>query len=105
MKQCGSARHMKRIEKGEMSDFSELVPAGLQHPRIKQYLTLKNNTKSNPENLACLEGLWEVSLAVTHQLDIRGCFVCPEFLPGDTAHHVAPRIAKPGFSSILVPQT
>ena len=44
--------------------FAQLVAAGIQHPRVKQYLTIKNNTKSNPENLACLEGLWELALAL-----------------------------------------
>src|SRR3954452_22338410 len=83
-------------------DFSELMPAGLQNPRIKQYLSIKQNTKSNPENLVCLEGLWEISTGRESRLDLRAFFVCPELLRGDTARHLAEQIVSAGVHSYLV---
>jgi len=83
-------------------DFSTLVPAGIHNPRIIQYLSIKNNTKSNPENLACLEGLWEISSALQSNLEIRAFFVCPELLRGDTGRHLAEQIIATGVHSYLV---
>ncbi len=82
--------------------FAQLVAAGIQHPRVKQYLTIKNNTKSNPENLACLEGLWELSLALNEQLEIRAFFVCPEQLRGEAGQNLAQRIMDSGAHSYVV---
>jgi TrmH family RNA methyltransferase len=82
--------------------FSHLVQAGIQHPRIKQYLTIKNNTKSNPENLACLEGLWELSLALKESLEIRAFFVCPEQLRGEAGQHLAQQIIDTGAHAYVV---
>jgi TrmH family RNA methyltransferase len=78
------------------------IPAGIQHPRIKQYLAVKNNTKSNPENLACLEGLWELTIALKEQLEIRAFFICPELLRGDAAKDVAAKIMQGGVHSYQV---
>lgn len=83
-------------------NFSGLVPAGIQHPRIKQYLSIKSNTKSNTENLACLEGLWELSSALREGLEIRAFFVCPELLRGDAGETIASRIVATGAHSYLV---
>lgn len=84
------------------TDAYHLIPAGMHHPRIKQYLTIKNNTKSNPENLACLEGLWELSLALDQGLPIRAFIICPEQLRGDTGRHLAKRILDLGVHTYQV---
>ncbi len=73
-------------------DFSELTPAGIQNPRIKQFLSIKQNTKSNPDNLACLEGVWELSMARDADLPVRAFFVCPELIKSDTGRTLAERI-------------
>lgn len=85
-----------------MTDFSSLTPAGQHNPRIKQYLAIKKNTKSNPENLICLEGLWEVSMALKAGLELRAFFVCPELLRGDEARQVAGRIVDTGVHAYLL---
>lgn len=85
-----------------MTDYSGLIPAGIQNPRIKQYLAVKKNTKSNPENLLCLEGFWEVATALDTALEFRAFFVCPELLRGDTGHHLAQRVIESGVHSYLV---
>lgn len=82
--------------------FSRLVPAGIQHPRIKQYLAVKQNTKSNPENLASLEGMWELSLALREQLEMRAFFVCPELLRGDAGQSLAEKIVASGVHAYVV---
>lgn len=73
----------------------------MQNPRIKQYLALKKNTKSNPEHLTCLEGLWEISQALEAQLEMRAFFVCPELLKGDSGRSLARRVVESGIHSYL----
>src|SRR3954466_12015465 len=83
-------------------DFSTLTPAGIQNPRIKKYLAIKKNTKSNPEQLTCLEGLWELSQALQAGLELRGFFVCPELLRGDAGQTMAAQIVATGVHSYVV---
>lgn len=85
-----------------MTDFSALTPAGMQNPRVKQYLSIKKNTKSNPENLLCLEGFWEVATALDAGLELRAFFVCPDLLRGDTGQHLAGRVVATGVHSYVV---
>lgn len=85
-----------------MLDLSTLVPAGMHNPRIKQYLAVKNNTKSNPEHLACIEGLWALSMAVKAKLEMRCFFVCPDLLRSDVARHLASTIIETGVHSYIV---
>ncbi len=82
--------------------FADLPAIGIHHPRVKQYLAIKGNTKSNPEQLACLEGLWEISSARGAELDFRAFFVCPELLRGDTPRHVAQQIVDGGIHTYVV---
>jgi TrmH family RNA methyltransferase len=83
-------------------DFSELTPAGIQNPRIKQYVSIKQNTKSNPDNLACLEGVWELSMARDARLPIRAFFVCPELIKSDTGRYLAEQIIATDAHSYVV---
>ena len=83
------------------TEFSRLVPAGPQNPRVKQYLAIKRNTKPNPENLACLEGLWEITTALEAGLELRAFFVCPELLRGDAGRALAHRVIATGMHSYL----
>src|SRR5690349_4698056 len=85
-----------------MLDVSNLTPAGLHNTRVKQYLAIKNNTKSYPEKLVCLEGMRALSLALKANLQICAFFVCPELLRGDTAKNIAQQIIADGTSSYQV---
>lgn len=85
-----------------MIDFTRLTPAGMHNPRIKQFLGIKKNTKSNPEDLTCLEGLWELSRAFKANLELRAFFLCPELLRGDEAKRLAEIIVETGVHSYLV---
>lgn len=85
-----------------MTSFERLPAVGIQHPRVKQYLSIKNNTKSNPERLACFEGLWELTAARDAGLDLRAFFVCPEQFRGDAARTLAEQIVASGVHSYVV---
>ena len=80
-------------------DLAELIPVGAQNPRVKQYLSIKKNTRSNPENLVCLEGLWEISTALDAGLSLRAFFICPELLRGDAGKTMAQRIVASSVPS------
>ena len=83
-------------------DTHALTPAGLQNPRVKQYLAVKGNSKSNPEHLVTLEGMWEVSLALGAELEVRAFFVCPELLRGEAGERLAQRVVETGAHSYQV---
>jgi RNA methyltransferase, TrmH family len=83
-------------------DPSALTPAGMQNPRIKQFLAIKKNTKPNPENLTCLEGLWEISTGLKANLEIRAFFVCPELLRGNEARRLVETIVGTGSHAYLL---
>jgi TrmH family RNA methyltransferase len=79
-----------------MLDVSNLTPAGLHNTRVKQYLAIKNNTKSCPEKLVCLEGMRALSLALKANLQVCAFFICPELLRGDAARHIARQLIADG---------
>jgi RNA methyltransferase, TrmH family len=76
--------------------------AGAQHPRVKQFLSLKRNLKGNPDRLVSLEGLWELGQALDADLELRAFFVCPELLRGDAGRSMAERVAATGVHSYEV---
>jgi len=76
--------------------------AGAQHPRVKQFLSLKRNLKGNPERLVPLEGLWEVGRAVDAGLELRAFFVCEELVRGDAGRSMAARVQATGVHTYEV---
>lgn len=78
------------------------VPAGAQHPRVKQFVSLKRNLKGNPERLVALEGLWEVQRALDAELELRAFFVCPSLLKGDAGRSLCERVVATGVHSYEV---
>ncbi|HEX4208194.1 MAG TPA: TrmH family RNA methyltransferase [Ktedonobacteraceae bacterium] len=85
-----------------MPDFSHVPSIGLHHPYIKQYLAIKNNTHTNPENLACIEGLRAFSRAHKAGLEMRSCFICPELLRGEESKNIAKHMIANGTPSFVV---
>ncbi len=70
-----------------MPEFSTLVPAGLHHPEIRQYLAIKNTkntTHSYTENLVSIEGQRMLTMAIKARLEIHALFVCPQLLRGES---------------------
>jgi TrmH family RNA methyltransferase len=83
-------------ERTVAEDLERLTQVGGQHPRVRQYLAVKRNTKPNPEHLTALEGLWELTKGLEAGLDLPVLFVCPELLRGDNAVAAARRALAGG---------
>lgn len=73
-----------------------LRPLGSQNPRFKQFVSLKRNLRPNPEHLVTLEGLWEVTQALTAGLELRAAVIAPTLLRGDAGRQVAQRLVDSG---------
>lgn len=80
----------------------ETIPAGPRHPRVKQYLALKNSMQANHENLACIEGFRMHSLALKAGLEIESFFVCPTLLKGANAQAISKSIIAMGVPSYQI---
>lgn len=76
--------------------------AGAQHPRVKQFLSLKRNLKGNPDRLVVVEGLWELGRALDAGLELRAFFVCWDLLRGDAGRALALRVVESGVHSYEV---
>ena len=88
-----------------MPEFSTLVPAGLQHPQIRQYLAIKNTkntTHACAENRVSIEGQRMLSMAFKARLDIHALFVCPQLLRGEISRSTVRAIIAAGIPSFLV---
>ncbi len=83
-------------------DVSTLVPAGLHHPSIQQYLAVKDNTRILPESLACLEGAWALTRAFRAHLNIKAFFVCHELLRGESSRELAENMMLASEHSYVV---
>jgi RNA methyltransferase, TrmH family len=53
---------------------------GAQHPLVKQYLGIKNNTKPNPFHLVAIEGIWALGKAAASGARFEVLFVAPEII-------------------------
>lgn len=78
------------------------VPAGPQHPRVKQFVSLKKNLKGNPERLVPLEGLWEVQKALDAGLELRAFLFCESLLKGDAGRTLCGRVLATGVHAYEV---
>ena len=66
----------------------------MTHPRVRQYLAVKNNRTPNndPEIALAIEGLWELRAAVRAGLDVEAVFVATELLRGDESRTLVERL-------------
>src|SRR6056297_954735 len=65
---------------------------GAKHPRIKQVLSIINNTKSNPRNLIVVEGFWGVELCLEKKLKIDAVFFSPELFFSEDAFKLSEKL-------------
>lgn len=72
--------------------FAGLRPAGGNHPRVRQYLAIKNNRAPRPATALVLEGLWAVRAAVDSGLAVEVVFVCRALLRGDAVAELFARL-------------
>jgi TrmH family RNA methyltransferase len=66
-----------------------MAAAGPQHPRVRQFLAIKNNRTPNRGRAAAIEGVWALRHAVRAAAQIDAVFICPELLRGDEAYALA----------------
>jgi tRNA G18 (ribose-2'-O)-methylase SpoU len=60
-----------------------LTPAGLKHPRVREFLAVKRHPASR--DLPCavaLEGTWLIRQALAARVELQAVFVCPALLNG-----------------------
>ncbi len=83
-------------------DVSTLVPIGIHHPAIQGYLTVKQKAKACPENQACIEGAWAISLALKANLEFQAFFTCQELIRSETCKQLAINVIASGVPSYIV---
>jgi RNA methyltransferase, TrmH family len=60
-----------------------LIPAGLQHPRIREFLAIKRHPASGDlPSVVALEGTWMIRQALVAGVRLQAVFVCPPLLKG-----------------------
>lgn len=74
----------------------ELAPAGIGHPRVRQFLNIKHNRVKNAEGAFALEGLWSIERAVEANVPIEVVFVCRALQRGDEADRVIDNLREGG---------
>jgi TrmH family RNA methyltransferase len=65
------------------SHRSVLTPAGLKHPRVREFLAVKRHPVGH--GMACmltLEGTWMIRQALAARVRLQAVFVCPALLQG-----------------------
>lgn len=63
-------------------DFQQI---GAQHPKVKQALSIQNNTSPNRYRQAVVDGLWAHKLVLEADVELDTLFVCPEAIRSDEA--------------------
>jgi TrmH family RNA methyltransferase len=71
------------------------APAGIGHPRVRQFLNIKHNRGSHPGALA-LEGLWAIRRAMEASVPIEVVFVCRALRRGDEGERVIDHLQRAG---------
>jgi RNA methyltransferase, TrmH family len=58
-----------------------LIPAGLKHPRVREFLTVKRHPATNGiADVVALEGSWMIGQAMAAGMRLEAIFACPELL-------------------------
>ena len=67
-----------------------LIPAGLKHPRVREFLAAKHHPASRGlPDMVPLEGTWMLRQALATGLSLRAVFVCPELIRGTESQALA----------------
>jgi RNA methyltransferase, TrmH family len=90
------ARGLRRL------DVVDLQAIGARHPKIKQVLSIQNNTAPNPRRLLVAEGLWANSLLLGTGTRIDTFFWCPEAAYGDEGSQLAEQLAARAADSYRI---
>jgi TrmH family RNA methyltransferase len=85
-----------------MANLFRLQQIGARHPRVKQYLGLKSNSRPNPERLVAIEGIWALRKAFAARAPFEALFVCPELIYSPEATEQVQDCLAAGRSCIAV---
>jgi RNA methyltransferase, TrmH family len=67
-----------------------LTPAGLKHPRVREFLAVKRHQASRDLPYAvALEGTWMIRQALAAGVELQAVFVCPALLQGAAGQALA----------------
>src|SRR5215813_7494008 len=80
----------------------ELQQIGVQHPKIRQVISIQKNSAPNPQKLFIAEGLWAHNLLLKNDIEINTFFWCPEAAYGDEARTRADQLAQRSHSAYQV---
>src|SRR6266851_4030801 len=87
-----------------MIELPELQQIGIHHPKVKEYLGLKNNTKPNPGKLVAIEGIWALSKADQAKAIFELLFVCPELIYSNESSQLVKDCLASGTECVTVSQ-
>jgi RNA methyltransferase, TrmH family len=76
-----------------------LTPAGLNHPRVREFLAAKRHSAGNAQELTGalpLEGTWMIRQAMAARVRIEAVFACPALLQGAEGQALARKAAGLG---------
>ena len=85
-------------------DLESLQQIGAHHPRVKEYLGLKNNTQPNPGKLVAIEGIWALGKARTAGAPFDLLFVCPELIYSPESKQLVNDCLDEGVKCVAVSQ-
>lgn len=77
-------------------DASTLIPVGIRHPLLQQYIAIKQRAMQQPENFAAIEGAPLIAQAAQARLEFKVLFVCPELLRGETCSNLVAQVLAMG---------
>lgn len=85
-----------------MPEHRRFVPAGPNHPRVRQYRNIRDNRAPNRGSAVALEGLWSIRAAREAGAAVEAVFVCPELLRGDQSLVLVEQLGSAGATTLSV---
>lgn len=80
-----------------------LIPAGLKHPRVREFLAVKRRPASGgPAGPITLEGTWMIGQALAAGVRLQAVFVCPALLHGAEGLTLARSAVRAGAEGLEV---
>ncbi|HPE69307.1 MAG TPA: RNA methyltransferase [Thermotogota bacterium] len=76
--------------------------AGAKNGRVKQVLSLVNNTRPNPEQLFVMEGLWAHQLALSRGIRFHALFCSPERLHSPETRSMVQGLVEQGVDTYVL---
>ena len=79
-----------------------LTPAGIKHPRVREFLAAKRRPAGGPAGPLTLEGTWMIGQALTAGVRLQAVFVCPALLHSADGLDLARSAVRAGAEGLEV---